>query len=146
MDGDGWVMYYKNGWAEIGVCGSKNVCESFLSYAQTIGLTNTKTKKHKESNCYKVSIRGYTASEIICCLYDNAQTCLNRKKIQFELTKTAYQQRGRRKGKLTDCEVKDIRIRHKSHQSINSIAQTYHVSWNVIDRILKHQTYRHTLR
>ena len=67
------------------------------------------------------------------------------KKIQFEFTKDAYQQRGRRKGKLTNDEIADIRKRHQLHQSTRSIAALYAVSWNVVDRILKQQTYKYTL-
>lgn len=144
VDGDGWVTYYKNGWGEIGICGSKSVCAGFLSYVQTIGFTNATVRKHKEANCYKICVRGYTGSEIICHLYEDSTIYLNRKKIQFELTRVAYKQRGRRKGKLTNDEIEDIRERNNLHQSTRSIAALYDVSWNTVDRILKQQTYKYT--
>jgi hypothetical protein len=74
VDGDGWIC-----WGEMGLTGTKEVCESFLAYVRSFTATRVNvTRNHGQ---FKVSIRSRSAVRgIYTALYGDCPVVLERKR------------------------------------------------------------------
>ena len=84
IDGDGYVTIHKTRkYPDLGLCGTKEICDSFLSFINSQGITTKAKPRHRPpftNNHYGISFQGKPAYEIIKLLYENSNHFLTRKK------------------------------------------------------------------
>jgi DNA-binding transcriptional regulator WhiA len=79
IDGDGSISKPENKNRRVYLCGSKELCDQFLSYCQSINPSiDTRTVLMK-GELYRLSITGIKAATILNELYSNSTLFLNRK-------------------------------------------------------------------
>lgn len=143
LDGDGWIKYHRNGWGEVGLCGSEVLCGQFLSYVRTFVRTDASVKKAPKANCWSIRLRGYHAVTVMRVLYEGCPVALSRKAVEAKAAVEAFKERGHQKGKLTDEQVREIRSRYRPRiYSYARLAVENAVSELVIERIVKGRAYR----
>jgi hypothetical protein len=77
VDGDGWVITNKNGKPTIGLCGTKEICEGFKAFCQSVSPTKANVSKNRGS--YQYAVSGSFTIPIIRALYQDATIYLDRK-------------------------------------------------------------------
>jgi len=73
IDGDGWLGFNKNGYPYLGLCGTPNIIQNFIDFAQIQTSVNGE-KSIKETCCY-----GNVTKQVSFVLYNNSNIYLNRK-------------------------------------------------------------------
>lgn len=76
IDGDGSLGIYV-GYPTIYVCGSRNTCDTFKTFVET--LVTTKASVLKKDTIWRYTVSGNAAITVIQALYNNAAASLDRK-------------------------------------------------------------------
>ena len=84
IDGDGSISKTESKNRRVYLCGSKKLCDQFLTYCQSVNPSiNTSTALMK-GNLYRVSITGVKAATVLNELYSNSNFKLDRKAYNAE--------------------------------------------------------------
>lgn len=94
IDGDGYISIHKQRrYPQIGLCGTKEICQQFLDFVKANNIATSVTPKHrppKINNHYSISFTSDIAHKIINLLYSNSTIHLDRKKLVADDINTWY--------------------------------------------------------